>query len=278
MLVLSRKEDQTIIFPNLGISIEVVRVVGNKVSLGVEAPKAIRVLRGELQPDADSACDDSVSVFQQLAQLIDIVDPATRHELRNRLNTARLSVHVAQRQLVYGGSDKAQQSLVNAVEALYQLNEMFDSKLANQPLENFQQSRPRYEVANGILLNCKALVVEDNDNERELLAGVLEMAGCEVFSVADGKEAIEFIEMHGQPDVVLMDMNMPRLSGPETICEIRKNVPGDRLPIFGVSGMSQAEANIPVSDRGLTGWFTKPVNPSQLVQYLQKQLANQNWS
>ena len=49
MLVLSRKEDQSIVFPNLGISIEIVRVQGNKVCVGVEAPKAIRVVRGELQ-------------------------------------------------------------------------------------------------------------------------------------------------------------------------------------------------------------------------------------
>lgn len=276
MLVLSRKEDQTIIFPNLGISIEVVKVQGNKVSLGVEAPKEIRVLRGELQSQTDSARDDSVAVFQTLAQLIDIVDPAARHELRNRLNTARLSVYVAQRQIEMGGSEEAQKLLVIAVEALYQLNKMFDSNLGNETLDSVIESRPKYEVGTGRLMNCKVLVVEDNDNERELLAGVLEMAGCEVFSVADGKEAIEFIEMHGQPDVILMDMNMPRLNGPETIAEIRKKVPGDRLPIFGVSGMTQAEVNIPVSDRGLTGWFTKPVNPNQLVRYLQQQLAGHN--
>ena len=48
MLVLSRKADETIEFPELGISIEVVRVKGNGVRLGIKAPDSVRILRGEL--------------------------------------------------------------------------------------------------------------------------------------------------------------------------------------------------------------------------------------
>ena len=48
MLVLSRRKDETIVFPELGISVEIIRVEGNKVRLGIKAPDSIRILRGEL--------------------------------------------------------------------------------------------------------------------------------------------------------------------------------------------------------------------------------------
>ena len=48
MLVLSRKAEETIEFPELGISIEVIRVKGSAVRVGIKAPDSVRVLRGEL--------------------------------------------------------------------------------------------------------------------------------------------------------------------------------------------------------------------------------------
>lgn len=125
MLVLSRKEDQTIIFPNLGISIEIVRVQGNKVSVGVEAPKTIRVVRGELQKSADDpqAATSDVS----LGKLIELLAPAAQLELRACLDTAGLAVYAAQKQCEIGGNENAEFFLSKAVDALAQLNKMFES-------------------------------------------------------------------------------------------------------------------------------------------------------
>ena len=49
MLVLSRKAEETIVFPELGITVEVIRTKGNTVRLGIRAPESVRILRGELQ-------------------------------------------------------------------------------------------------------------------------------------------------------------------------------------------------------------------------------------
>ena len=54
MLVLSRRPDEQIVFPELGISINVTRTKGNQVRLGIQAPETIRILRGELAFEADS--------------------------------------------------------------------------------------------------------------------------------------------------------------------------------------------------------------------------------
>lgn len=49
MLVLSRRPEETIVFPELGITVEVIRTKGNTVRLGIKAPEEVRILRGELQ-------------------------------------------------------------------------------------------------------------------------------------------------------------------------------------------------------------------------------------
>ncbi len=48
MLVLTRREDQTITFPELGITLQILRVGGQQVRIGIDAPRDVRVLRGEL--------------------------------------------------------------------------------------------------------------------------------------------------------------------------------------------------------------------------------------
>ena len=273
MLVLSRKEDQSIVFPNLGISVQVARVKGQTVRLGIEAPRSIKIVRGELHNDEDTSAD----VFQQIESQIGSVDLATRHQVRNHLNTASLSLNVAQQQIEQGtDSEKVNAFLSQAIEALEELNQLFESPAMGGNNETIP-------LPVGIPLkattasehNWTALVVEDNDNERELLAGVLEMAGFEVIPVPDGQAAIEYLSLHARPDLVLMDMNMPRLDGPQTISKIRTDLAANDLPIFGVSGLTQTEANIPLGDRGVTGWFSKPVNPNQLVQYLRQEIEGQ---
>jgi carbon storage regulator len=72
MLVLSRRKDESIVLPDLGITIEVIRIKGNKVRLGIKAPDSVRILRSELEsiatdfeitnPALDCAsCSESVS-------------------------------------------------------------------------------------------------------------------------------------------------------------------------------------------------------------------------
>lgn len=55
MLVLNRRTGEEIIIPELGITLTVLMTANNKVRVGIEAPKAVRILRGELAFEADSA-------------------------------------------------------------------------------------------------------------------------------------------------------------------------------------------------------------------------------
>ena len=93
MLVLSRKKDQNLLFPNLGITVEILRVDGKTVRIGVDAPKDIRVLRGELV-DRDAIKQETPSKPQPETE----AERKARHEMRNRLHTASLALHLLQKQ------------------------------------------------------------------------------------------------------------------------------------------------------------------------------------
>jgi CheY-like chemotaxis protein len=120
------------------------------------------------------------------------------------------------------------------------------------------------------------LVVDDDDNERELLAGLLEMDGCAVVMAEDGLVALEILNQAAQatPDVVLLDMQMPRLGGRETLAAIRRHERLNRVLVFGVSGSTPDEQGIAIGTRdGVDDWFEKPLNPNQLVTRMRQCLT-----
>jgi two-component system OmpR family response regulator len=93
MLVLSRRPKQKIIFPTLGVTLEVCSVKGNVVRIGLEAPPSIPIVREEIFPGAEGP---------ETAE-----HKAARHQVRNRLQVANLAVHLAQKQAQDGLYEKA---------------------------------------------------------------------------------------------------------------------------------------------------------------------------
>lgn len=72
MLVLSRKTNETIELPELGISIEVIKIKGGTVRLGVKAPESIRILRGELL--------ETVMDFENLPPVLNVIHQVTEQQ------------------------------------------------------------------------------------------------------------------------------------------------------------------------------------------------------
>jgi carbon storage regulator CsrA len=108
MLVLSRRRNDKVVFPNLGISVEVLRVDGKTVRLGVEAPRDVPVLRHEIADQWNACRDDPVG--QRPKKL--------SHALRNRLNTATVGLHLLHRQLETGELDEAEPTILKIFREL----------------------------------------------------------------------------------------------------------------------------------------------------------------
>ena len=114
----------------------------------------------------------------------------------------------------------------------------------------------------------KALLVEDNPNERELLAMFLRLTGVDVDVAGDGVEALDYLHSRGRPDVMLLDMGLPRCDGPTTVREIRRDPAYAGLKIFAVAGRAQDEFDLVRGPTGVDRWFLKPVDLEVLLRDL----------
>ncbi len=241
MLVLGRKQDQKVRFPDLGITVHILRVKGSNVRLGVDAPTEVRIIRDEL--DGPVKPTPRVHVVRLPQEL--------RHDLRNQLNSLSIALHLFKQELDAGYHEDAEATFDKLVAHVEQLS-------ANEVLS-------RTGVPAGASSESTALLVEDEPNEREMLAGFLRMHGYQVSTAGDGLEAIEYLEANEKPSVVLIDMRMPRCDGPTTIRRIRENPAFDDVKIFAISGSTPEENNLNTEEEGVTRWFTKPLNPKTLV-------------
>jgi carbon storage regulator CsrA len=254
MLVLARRADESIVFPNVGIKLKVIRIKGQVARLGIEAPEDVSILRGEIAPvDVDPRQPSGA------ARMDDSQQPSAEwiHALRNRLNYALLSAEVLQQQVDSGHPEEFSEKFSSLLDELQSLDEMLEP--AAPPSEN---DEPDSDV--------RVLVVDDQENERTLLASLLEMRGCRVDTVGDGVEAMEYLDTHPQPDFVLLDMSMPRCSGPEFLENLRRRQEFQDLRVFAVSGHSSHSAGVPVGPDGVDGWFRKPLNTSRLISSMNK--------
>ncbi len=249
MLVLSRRHNEKIILPTVRTSIEVLEIKGDRVRLGIEAPADVAILREELatrqgyDPAAAKAAAEAAQGETR----------KQRHALRNQLNKAALGIAVAQRQMQAGDLDQAVQTLAKIGESIQQLGQHVDL-LA--PAAEAAPAAP------------KALLVEDDTNECQLLAGFFRMAGYQVATANDGSDALDYLAHHEQPDVMLLDMMLPHCDGPTTIRLLRGNPQYSNLKIFAMSGHTPAELGLDCRTSGVARWFQKPLNPELLLREL----------
>jgi CheY-like chemotaxis protein len=107
-------------------------------------------------------------------------------------------------------------------------------------------------------LGRRVLVVDDNVDAAETTAALLESAGCRVRAVFSGEEAIAVVPAFG-PEIVLLDLGMPGLSGTETCARLRAAPGGADLVIAAVTGWGQDEDRRRTQAVGFDAHLVKPV-------------------
>jgi carbon storage regulator CsrA len=279
MLVLSRGRNDKVVFPTLGISVEILRVAGNKVRLGIEAPHEIPVHRHEVSERIAAAGgfdagvtdpgNESITGHNGVIKLPAATDTLSRrldHAIRNRLNAAALGLHMLHRKLEGDDLSDAEATIFKIFNELKAIEHELEG-----PAPVVVVADPGHnEGASHGELHHRALVVEDNDNERELLAGYLRVSGFEVDTAADGLQAMVRLTEKTPPDVVLLDMRMPRFDGRKTISAIRNNPDYRGLKLFAVSGAQPGEMNVSLGPNGVDRWFTKPIDPQTLLDAMRE--------
>jgi CheY-like chemotaxis protein len=107
------------------------------------------------------------------------------------------------------------------------------------------------------------LVVDDDDDVREMLVLVLGLEGYRVQGARDGQDALERIQARGRPDLVLLDLRMPRLSGPDFARLLRSDPATASIAIVVLSG--DAHASRTASELEASGCMRKPVDLAELT-------------
>ena len=113
----------------------------------------------------------------------------------------------------------------------------------------------------------RVLVVDDSDAIRELIAVNLELEGYDVRRAGDGQEALDLLaeSTDWRPDVITLDVVMPRLGGFETVERLRADPATASIPVAVVTGRAQQADRERGDALGVDAYVTKPFEPAELV-------------
>jgi two-component system chemotaxis response regulator CheY len=113
-------------------------------------------------------------------------------------------------------------------------------------------------------MSKRVMTVDDSATVRQVLFNALSAAGYDVVQARDGQDAIEKLN-DTQIDILVTDLNMPRIGGIELIKAVRQQ-PGNRfMPIIMLTSVDQPELKQAGKSAGASGWVTKPFRPEQLL-------------
>ncbi len=240
MLVLSRKETDKILFPSLGVTIEVLRIRGNVARIGIDAPDEVPIRRHEIADlkELEFAADEDPAT--QLRQLI--------YAVRQRLGSVTDTLNRLHQQLETSRQGEAQQLVMEVFRELMRLEQE-----ASQAIERGDPRRP------------VALLVEPNANERGLLAGYLRNRGFDTTATSNGRDALNYLSLHALPDFVVLDMQVTRCSGRYFLKHVRTTDYLSALKVIGLSEVDLASLGVTLGSGGVDQWFRKPIDPEHLV-------------
>ncbi|NQW02211.1 MAG: response regulator [Rhodospirillales bacterium] len=115
----------------------------------------------------------------------------------------------------------------------------------------------------------RVLVVDDSVTMRDMVAYTMKSAGFTVFEADDGLNAIDFLDKQ-TVDLVITDINMPRLDGVGLIEKLRNSDINRFLPILCLTTETDPNLKNAAKSAGATGWLVKPFDPDVLVRAAHK--------
>ncbi|NJO17456.1 MAG: response regulator [Thioploca sp.] len=120
----------------------------------------------------------------------------------------------------------------------------------------------------------RIMVVDDSLSVRKSLSLLLEDAGFETLLAKDGLEAIEIMNQQ-RPQVMLVDMEMPRMNGLELTAHVRANQATQKLPIFMITSRTTEKHREQAQLAGVNAYLTKPYQDGELLGLIDKALSGQ---
>ena len=162
---------------------------------------------------------------------------------------------------MHGGSVKAfSEGAGRGSEFVVRLPILIDKQREQQPAEPTGNEQPAPTAR-------RILVVDDNPDSAASLAMLLKLTGNETYTAHDGLEAVEAAETF-RPDVVLLDIGLPKLNGCDAARRIREQPWGKNMVLVALTGWGQDEDRRRSQESGFDHHMVKPVDYAALVKLL----------
>ena len=113
----------------------------------------------------------------------------------------------------------------------------------------------------------RILIVDDNRDSADSLAMLMEITNNEAYLAHDGEEAVKAIERH-RPEVVLLDIGLPKLDGHEVCRRVRQEPWGKDIVIIALTGWGQEDDRRKSQEAGFNGHLVKPIDYDKLLELL----------
>ena len=113
-------------------------------------------------------------------------------------------------------------------------------------------------------MSKRILVVEDNEDNRQIIRDLLTSVGYELIEAADGMEGVAMAQHH-RPDLILMDVQLPVMDGYEATRQIRTVPELADVPIIAVTSYALSGDEAKTREAGCDGYVAKPFSPRQLL-------------
>lgn len=123
----------------------------------------------------------------------------------------------------------------------------------------------------------KVLVVEDNPNDVTIIKRAMRKSEvkCELYFACDGEEALNFLYRESEfedaprPDLILLDLNLPKINGLEVLAKIKEDEHLRRIPVIVLTISEREEDMVKAYDSGAASYMTKPVDSKDFERLIQ---------
>lgn len=149
-------------------------------------------------------------------------------------------------------SGKIQGWLFAYSEIISKLKTSKDLSVVDEPI--FMQAKTR-----------TVLLIDDNDDFRHILAMILKFYGYEVYEAALGKEGLRIVKKHN-PDVVIIDISLPDISGFEVVAKLNSRFSHLKIKKIALTGLTCVDSRDSAIKLGFDVFMTKPYNLTDLIK------------
>jgi DNA-binding response OmpR family regulator len=115
----------------------------------------------------------------------------------------------------------------------------------------------------------RILIVDDSNTNVILLDAILGNRGYDIIKTTSVKEASPYLE-DTPPDLILLDLLMPKISGYQFLEEIRKNKKTKNIPVLVITAVTEEESKVRTKKLGIADYIEKPINIQALITKVEK--------